>query len=94
MEGQQVSGPAAMTPPADQPAGTGGLFGGAAYGNSGRFVWNERRTDGTAEEFARPAGIKKQQGAAKDAQVLYTSRPDGTSFGMARAPGEQWAGSK
>ena len=44
-------------------------------------------------KFKRPAA-PPQPGAAQDPTVLYTSRPGGTPFGMAGAPGEQWACSK
>ena len=42
-------------------------------------------------KFQRPTA-SAPKGAATDApHVLYTSRSDGTVFGMAGAPGEKWA---
>ena len=45
-------------------------------------------------QFKRPAA-HEPKGAAHDApKVLYTSRQEGTPFGLAGVPGEQWAGGK
>ena len=45
-------------------------------------------------KFKRQAA-REPKGAAEDApQILYTSRPGGTPFGLAGVPGEQWAGGK
>ena len=87
-KGTPVFGMAPSTPPASQPAAWGGGFGSVAGGATAPAA--------TRPNFQSPgmANMAKPQGAPDDPSVLYTSRPDGTVFGMAGAPGERWAGGK
>ena len=87
-QGVPVFGMAPSPAPASQPAAWGGVFGSVAGGATAPAA--------TRPKFQRAgvAGEAKPQVAPGDPSVLYTSRPDGTVFGMAGAPGERWAGGK
>ena len=77
VDGTEVRPVFGVPQPAAQPANGGSALGATAPAQ-------------TKSKYKRPAA-PPQPGAAHDPKVLYTSRPGGTTFGMAGAPGEQWA---
>ena len=82
-----VFGVAPSTPPAAQPAVSGSASSGGAAGGS-------LPTAAPAKKSGRPGSQPQGAGDSGQQDVLYTSRPGGTLFGMAGVPGAQWAGGK
>ena len=78
----------AVEPAPSPPEYVWGVAAGAAAGASAPAAAEHKA------KFQRPAA-SMPKGAAVDApNILYTSRPDGTVFGMAGMPGEKWARGK
>ena len=80
--------------PAFRPAPSSGpaLFGRASAGCAAAGASASAAAQTTAK-YKRPKA-HEPKGAASDELVLYTSRSEGTPFGLAGVPGEQWAGGK
>ena len=92
-EGGRVSGAQerpAIEPAPSPPEYVWGFAAGAAAGASAPAAAQHKA------KIPRPAASAPKGAAMQmDApNVLYTSRPDGTVFGMAGAPGEKWARGK